>query len=255
MSGHHTYRILTLIGLAWLIASPVALAQQAFNDSIAALSVRVEERLAGQERMRITVLDLTDPSGRLGKELITYVEEVLIMHLSQRPRITVLERRALDQVLEEQRRTASGTFDEEGAIEIGRLMAADALITGSIFRVDGRMHLILRLLAPIRRRHVVYSCAVGHDDPLALPGLLLDLAGKGDAAEVTGRLEILFHDYFPLSPAYTLLDADGLYRGPLAPESMAARAEGSHGLSRSGQPPANACPAGGRAYANPCRTA
>jgi hypothetical protein len=146
MSGHHTYRILMLIGLAWLIASPPALAQEAFNDSIAALSVRVEERLAGQERMRITVLDLTDPSGRLGKELITYVEEVLIMHLSQRPRITLVERRALDQVLEEQRRTASGTFDEEGAIEIGRLMAADALITGSIFRVDGRMHLILRLL-------------------------------------------------------------------------------------------------------------
>jgi O-antigen biosynthesis protein len=120
-------------------------------------------------------------------------------------------------------------------------------LTGPWGRIAGASddpELILRLLAPIRRRHVVYSCAVGHDDPLALPGLLLDLAGKGrtaggaGGADVTkGRLEILFHDYFPLSPAYTLLDADGVYRGPLTPESMAVRPEGSQSLLRPRTPP------------------
>lgn len=103
--------------------------------------------------------------------------------------------------------------------------------------------LMLRLLAPLRQRHVVYSCGVGHDDPLALPGLLMRLAGKdgtggkdGEAA-IAGSLEILFHDFYPLSPAYTLLDADGIYRGALTPESMADRPPGSQSLALPRKPP------------------
>lgn len=93
--------------------------------------------------------------------------------------------------------------------------------------------LVRRLLAPVRRRHVVYSCGVGHDGPLGLPGLLLDLAGKDAAgANIQGSLEILFHDFYPLSPAYTLLDADGVWRGPLTPESLGQRPPGSHALRR-----------------------
>ena len=67
---------------------------------------------------------------------------------------------------------------------------------------------LMRLLAPLSRRHIVYSCGVGDRDPMELPELLAGLkAGPGD------RLEILFHDFFPLSPSYTLLDRDGVYRG------------------------------------------
>lgn len=68
---------------------------------------------------------------------------------------------------------------------------------------------IQRLLEPIRRRHVVYSCAVGDPDPAVLPEFLLDLKRDGDT------MEVLFHDFFPLTPAYTLLDQDGRYRGPV----------------------------------------
>lgn len=65
------------------------------------------------------------------------------------------------------------------------------------------------LLALLPARHLIYSCGVGDPDPFALPDLLLSLLSPSDT------LDVLFHDWFPISPSYTLLDADGVYRGPV----------------------------------------
>lgn len=76
--------------------------------------------------------------------------------------------------------------------------------------ISGRcdeISLVQNLLAPFARRKIVYSCAVGDRDPVEIPAVLLGLKQAQD------RLEILFHDFFPLSPSYTLLDADGSFRG------------------------------------------
>lgn len=67
------------------------------------------------------------------------------------------------------------------------------------------------LLAILPRRCVVYSCGVGDPDPVDLPRLLCSLLREDDSAEM------LFHDFFPLSPSYTLLDHDGIYRGAVVP--------------------------------------
>lgn len=72
--------------------------------------------------------------------------------------------------------------------------------------------LIARILAPLPQIRLVYSCAVGDRDPAALPDELLLLLRPDDTAE------ILFHDFFPLSPAYTLLDSQGRFRGVPAPD-------------------------------------
>ncbi|WP_338549842.1 glycosyltransferase [Roseovarius phycicola] len=63
-----------------------------------------------------------------------------------------------------------------------------------------------RLVGLLPRRRLIYSCGVGAENLFELPGLLVDLAA-GSGSE----LEILFHDYLPLSPSYTLLDSDGRY--------------------------------------------
>lgn len=64
------------------------------------------------------------------------------------------------------------------------------------------------LLALLPNRRMVYSCAVGDPDPLDIPGLLTRLS-EGPAH----RLEVLIHDFYPLSPSYTLLGSDGLFTG------------------------------------------
>lgn len=76
-----------------------------------------------------------------------------------------------------------------------------------------RTDVLLALLAPIRARHVVYSCGVGDRDAIELPGILSALrSGPRD------RVEMLFHDFYPLSPSYTLLDGEGRFHGMPAPE-------------------------------------
>lgn len=131
---------------ALLIGLPGLMAQQAFPDSMDHVAARVGAQLRTAEKTRVAVTEITDPAGHLSPSLLSYVEEVLVSRLVSVPGIMVVERRQLDQVVEEQRRTANGTFDERNAIELGRLLAADAIITGRIFQVDRRMHLLLRIL-------------------------------------------------------------------------------------------------------------
>ncbi|MFD1794883.1 glycosyltransferase [Paracoccus aurantiacus] len=75
--------------------------------------------------------------------------------------------------------------------------------------------LIERLLSIPAQKTVVYSCGVGDRSPLEIPDVLGRIAdGPND------RVEVLFHDFFPLSPSYTLLDSDGIFRGvPSAQEN------------------------------------
>lgn len=97
--------------------------------------------------------------------------------------------------------------------------------------------LIHRLIARLPLRRVIYSCGVGDRDPVLLPRLLLDLAGRGKAPISGGpqRLEVLMHDFFPISPSYTLLGADGLYHGPPRAGGVAS-ADPAHSHARPDQP-------------------
>lgn len=61
-------------------------------------------------------------------------------------------------------------------------------------------------------RRLVYSCAVGEPDPVSVPEVLLKLLDP-----VRDEIEILFHDFFPISPSYTLLNGDGGFTGAPVP--------------------------------------
>lgn len=67
--------------------------------------------------------------------------------------------------------------------------------------------LVKRLLSPIASKRIVYSCGVGCKDPVRLPRQILSLKAQSDS------LEVLMHDFFPLTPSYSLLDSDGRFRG------------------------------------------
>jgi glycosyltransferase involved in cell wall biosynthesis len=85
--------------------------------------------------------------------------------------------------------------------------------------------LITRLLALLPACRIVYSCGVGDRDPVSLPAHLLALyRGAQD------RIDVMMHDYFPISPSFTLLDSRGRYQGlpdPSDPAHQARRADGT----------------------------
>lgn len=97
--------------------------------------------------------------------------------------------------------------------------------------------LIYNLIARLPQRRVIYSCGVGDRDPVILPDLLMDLAGRGDHPIPGGpqRIEVLMHDFFPISPSYTLLGADGLYHGPPCAQNNSC-IDPAHRFDRPGQP-------------------
>lgn len=66
--------------------------------------------------------------------------------------------------------------------------------------------LVTRMLGAATKRRIVYSCAAGDPDLGQLPAFLAQLAQSAP-------LDVLFHDYLPISPSYTLLDQSGIYRG------------------------------------------
>jgi len=83
---------------------------------------------------------------------------------------------------------------------------------------------LIRLIGLLPRRQVIYSCGVGDADPAGLPDILLALAlgqgrgqgqgqGQGPGDGNQHGITILIHDFFPLGPAYALLDADDVWRG------------------------------------------
>jgi GT2 family glycosyltransferase len=79
--------------------------------------------------------------------------------------------------------------------------------------------LILTLLGYLPRLRLIYSCAVGARDAAALPDVLMQIAcGEGREHPI----EVLFHDFFPISPSYTLLSKGGVFRGvPVADGPLA----------------------------------
>lgn len=98
------------------------------------------------------------------------------------------------------------------------LITMSGRVVGSSDEVED----IIRLLGLLPRKTVIYSCGVGDPDPLQIPAILAGLVKPED------RAQILFHDYFPLSPSYTLLDSDGYYRGP----ARLPRADPAHSVQR-----------------------
>lgn len=140
----NTMRLVLIIGMVcWALGTN---AQNAFSDSLSHAAERLRDRAVENKKLKVAVVEMIAPGGDISAATLTYIEETLIARLVQAGGVMVLERRQLGMVQEEQRRSASGTFDEREAVELGRLMAADAIVTGRVFQVDKKMHLMLRLL-------------------------------------------------------------------------------------------------------------
>ena len=78
---------------------------------------------------------------------------------------------------------------------------------------------VYRLISLLPQRRIVYSCGVGAKDLSKLPAMLLTLS-----SDIGASLEILFHDFLPVSPSYTLLDSKNRYDLVLQPDGTEDKA-------------------------------
>lgn len=128
--------VLLISSLLMLIASGVH-AQSSYDREMETLARLINTAVNVSGKQRVAVLDFTDIDGR-GNTLGAHVAEDLRYWLLQTNRqYTVLERSALDRVIDEQKLSAEAIIDETSAVEFGKLLATDAIIFGTVV-VDRR---------------------------------------------------------------------------------------------------------------------
>lgn len=93
----------------------------------------------------------------------------------------------------------SGDSQETALIELHSVVG---ITRGNVDRSD--LHHYIGVLP---KKELIYSCLVGSDDPLQLLDILVTNLREED------RLRVLFHDYFPICPSYTLIGRDKDYCG------------------------------------------
>lgn len=67
---------------------------------------------------------------------------------------------------------------------------------------------VYQILDPVKHRLVVYSCGVMHSARQRLPEVLLTLQ-----RQTSDQIKLLVHDYYMISPSYTLSNSDNRYAG------------------------------------------
>ncbi len=106
---------------------------QSWRDAMRLLVERLAENLntPADSTLRVAVLDVTTSTGE-DCALGAPVAEDLTTHLFGTPRLAIIERRMLGRILEENAAAQSDFFDPDQVARLGRLVGADAVVTGTL---------------------------------------------------------------------------------------------------------------------------
>ena len=99
-----------------------------------------------QSKYTIAVLDFKDVTGDSALSYLSVaVPELIATNLAQSGKMVVLERERVKKILEEKGLTAAGVTEGD-ASEIGKLLAAKQLLTGSVARTGENLRIDVRLI-------------------------------------------------------------------------------------------------------------
>ncbi len=106
---------------------------QSWRSAMKMLVARLAENLntPADSTLRVAVLDVTTPAGDICP-LSAPVAEDLTTHLFGTPRLSIIERRMLGRILQENAAAQSDFFDPGQVARLGRLVGADAVVTGTL---------------------------------------------------------------------------------------------------------------------------
>ena len=145
---------------------------------------RVPQALQLQERLSLSVLPF-EQNGVVSEASVSF-QDRLIDSLVNQNRFRVVERAKLDVILQEQKLSSTELIDKNTALRLGKLVAAQSIVTGSIIETGTGTEIVARLVdtetSEILDSEDVYDEV---KDPSALRGLAEGMAVK-------------FHRAFPL---------------------------------------------------------
>jgi|GEM_PF-4724859 len=124
-----------------------SLSAQSISDSdIDVLSAELSKQAIARNAMKLAVLDFTESNSITDFSLA--VSEELRIHLAvNNAALTIVDRAATERVMEEQRLSTSPLFDENKAASLGKLVSADAIVTGTMTRQGGSLRVTAKLIS------------------------------------------------------------------------------------------------------------
>jgi TolB-like protein len=145
---------------------------------------RIPKALQLAERMSLTVLPF-DQKGDL-TTISDSFQDFLIDALVNRNRFEVVERNKLDIILMEQKLSRTKLFDEKTALKVGRLVAAQSLVAGSIIQTRLGSEIIVRMID------------TETSDILAVVDIYDEVTNISSLRSLSEGLAIKLHREFPL---------------------------------------------------------
>ncbi|HAF95465.1 MAG: hypothetical protein A2X34_09940 [Elusimicrobia bacterium GWC2_51_8] len=129
-------KLFTLIFLtALLAAGPGGLWAEKSAKSQAAglerLSEKLQDGLTGAINIKLAVLEFPYTDGKASQGPVI-IQERLTTALAQNKKITLIERNLLQKVMGELKLSATGAVSEESVKKIGRVLGAEAVVTGTL---------------------------------------------------------------------------------------------------------------------------
>lgn len=139
-------RILWTVFLVSMLLVIPALASSELDNKLDNLTQQIINDFIENNKSTIAVIEFSDIDGKttaFGK----YLGEELITRLVRSKKFRVVERELLEKVLKEHKLNLSGLIDSASAIQLGRLLGVNAIVTGTVAELDQSVKINARLIA------------------------------------------------------------------------------------------------------------
>ncbi len=117
----------------------------ALEISVRGLADKLAARLAEAKQFKVGILEFLDLQGRVS-QLGKFIAEDLTTVFFEQGKFSMIERGLLQQVMREHALTQTGIINITQAQEIGKLVGADAIITGSLSDLGNEIKANVRLI-------------------------------------------------------------------------------------------------------------
>jgi len=119
---------------------------EADNEAVKTISVlrEVPQALQLEERMSMTIMPF-EHKAAVSENSALY-QDLLINALVNENRFRVVERNQLDVILQEQKLSQTKLFEQKTALKLGKLVAAQSVLTGSLIETRSGVEIVARLI-------------------------------------------------------------------------------------------------------------
>jgi TolB-like protein len=132
--------------LATCFQSVITHSQVAHEIEVELLGKELAQQAIARGALKLAVFDFME-----GEAVTTFSksfsEELRIQMAVRNSELTIVDRAATDRVMDEQRLSSSPLFDENKAATVGKLVSAEAIVTGSLVNQAGKWRVTAKLIS------------------------------------------------------------------------------------------------------------